>query len=245
MERVPKNWRRILQGYCGAWTIALFFGLIGLLLRLFGRLKIKGEKQLLLTAKKGGLVIMSNHPSLVEAFLLPVILSPRHLFDLSLFFWSLPDGQLFSAKTDLVSGFKQSLFRLGRCVMISRLEGRNYLPIRQLHRILSSGESVVIHPEAGRTEKGTSFVHLKTRRLRKIESSAVMLTARLDAVIIPVFVEKQEELASVSSSIFSLLMGRQAPMIVYIGNPYKPNSNRSATELNQELEQKILKAGSS
>ncbi|MEX2341283.1 MAG: lysophospholipid acyltransferase family protein [Candidatus Paceibacterota bacterium] len=243
MSFAAKTRLGILRGHCGAWTIGLFFGLIVLLLRFFGKLKIEGEKKLLITAKKGRVVIMSNHPSLVEAFLLPVILSPRHLFDLNFFFWSLPDGQLFSSKTNLVSRFRRSLFRLGRCIMISRSEGRNYLPIRQLYRILNSGENIVIHPEGGRTEKGSSFVQLKKRRLRKIESNATMLIARLGGVIIPVFVDKREELATVSSSVFGLFTGKQAPMVIHIGEPYRPDSKKNSTELNQELEQKILKAG--
>lgn len=243
MTRISTKLSRVLYGYCGAWTIALFFGLIVLLLRACGKLRIKGQEQLLSAAKEGKVVIMSNHPSLLEAFILPVVLSPWHLFELKLFFWSLPDGNLFSVKSSFASRLCKALFRLGRCVMISRSDGRNYLPIRQLHRILNSRENLVIHPEAGRTMKGSSFSSLESRRVRKIESNAALLIARLDGTIVPVFVEKQEELASVSSSLFGLLTGKQPPMLIWVGLPYKPDANKSATELNQELEQKILEAG--
>lgn len=243
MKLATKTFAEVLRGYLGAWTIGLFFGLIVLVLRLFGKIKIKGQQQLLQSAQNGSFVIMANHPSLVEAFLLPVILTPRYLFNLNLFFWSLPDGKLFSSRTNLSSFIKTSLFELGRCIMISRSAAYNYQQIRQLYRILSSKESVVIHPEGGRTMKGTCFVHLNGRRVRRIESNAATLVARISGAIIPVFVEKEEELAGVTSSFIGLITGRQPPMVIHIGESYRPDKSMNSTELNRELEQKILKAG--
>ena len=127
--------------------------------------------------------------------------------------------------------------------MISRSEGHNYQQIRLLFWILSIGENVVIHPEGGRTMKGSSFVHLKDRRVKRIESKAAKMIARIGANIIPVFVEKEEELAGASTSYISLLIGRQKPMVIYIGESYKPEYSKSYIELNRELEQKILRAG--
>lgn len=243
MKQLKMTWRQVLQGYWGAWTVGIFFCLLVLSLRLFGKLKIQDKEKLLLEAKKGSLVVMSNHPSLVEAFLLPAILAPRYFFNLRYFFWTLPDGKLFSSKSRLASRLKNSLFRLCRCIMISRSEGSNYLPMRQVYKILSSGENIVIHPEGGRTGKGSDFVQVKSRRVRRIEGNATMLVARLNSVVIPVYVEKKEELASVSSSLINLFIGRQAPIVIYIGDSYKPDSTKSCDELNKELEQKILKAG--
>lgn len=243
MERAKKPWRQILQGYLGAWTIGIFFCLIVLLLRLLGRIKIKGQKRLLLAAKKGSLAVMSSHPSLIEGFLLPAILAPRYLFDIQLLFWCMPDRNLFLSKSNLISKLRIGLFKLGRCIVISRSEGQNYQQIKQLYRILGCGENVVIHPEGGRTMKGTCFVQLDGRRVRRIESNAATLVARVNGFIIPVFVEKKEELVSVTSSIIGLLTGQQAPMTIHIGEPYRPDHKKSSTELNRELEQKILKAG--
>ncbi|TAN58588.1 hypothetical protein EPN15_00585, partial [Patescibacteria group bacterium] len=79
-----------------AWTVGIIGGVIFTVLRISGRIKIKGvlPKQ----PKDSGLLIISNHPSLWEAGIFPFLLFPRYLLNQRAIPFSTPDKENFYDK---------------------------------------------------------------------------------------------------------------------------------------------------
>ena len=49
--------------------------------------------------RRGRVLIVANHPSLIETFLIPLVFWPWAMFRLRMFPWSLPDKNLFKGFT--------------------------------------------------------------------------------------------------------------------------------------------------
>ena len=72
------------------------------LLRLFGVIRISGYWRAVDYVRRGRVLIVANHPSLIETFLIPLVFWPWAMFRLRMFVWSLPDKNLFKGFPPLV-----------------------------------------------------------------------------------------------------------------------------------------------
>lgn len=69
------------------------------LLGLFRLIRIGGYWRAVDHVRRGRVLIVANHPSLIETFLIPLVFWPWAMFRLRMFAWSLPDKNLFKGFT--------------------------------------------------------------------------------------------------------------------------------------------------
>ena len=188
-------------------------GLMFVVLLAFGRVKIRGYMRAVRLACRGRLIIASNHPSMLETFLIPLSFFPLNILLLRLFVWSVPDRRLLPRRL-------RWLFWLTRCITIDRTQpNKNKHTLEKMTEVLEAGGVVVVHPEAGRTGKGTSFIHKDDRRLRGFLSSVPTLARRTNAMILPLWVSGAERVLPIGSMFPRLWRSK---IVLSFGVPYKP-----------------------
>ncbi len=192
----------------------LFFALIAL-----GRVRIRGYMRALRLVARGGVIIASNHPSMLETFFIPLSFFPFNLLWLRFFVWSVPDRRLLPPRL-------RWLFWLLRCITIDRSEpSKNKYAFRRIRQVLETGGVVVIHPEAGRTGKGTTFIHKDSRRLREFVSSVPTLAHRTHATILPLWVEGADKVIPIGTAIPHFFRSK---IVLSFGTPYKPDDTKGS-----------------
>ena len=165
-------------------ALALLFPLW--LALLFGRIRVRNYGVPLRAMRRGAVVLIANHPSLIETLTLPALFwwwtwlgKPRWRP------WSIADALLFGRRgTWLYPGF--------RCLPVHRKERAadcNTSSLRQMLTILHTRGVVIGYPEGGRTCKGKTFHTNGTRVVRACDPNLVRIAKRTDATIIPVWID--------------------------------------------------------
>ena len=189
-----------LLEYLFALTLGTILGLrLWWSVRISRQIRIHGYHHFRDATRKGGVLIVANHPSLIEPALIPglgwprMLQSPRHYF-----FWSMPDRRLFPR------GLKW--IHLARGIEVDRSLPSSLYNGRALNRakaILQSGQTVVIHGEGGRTFKWRDRQWYSTppklltageRELGELNPAILRLAIKADALILPLWVNMPSEI---------------------------------------------------
>lgn len=228
----------VLIGYAVAWSFGSILGTMFWLLVALGFIKVRGYRTAIRTAYHGNVIIASNHPSLLETFLIPAVFWPGYLMWSRFFVWSMPDQKLFPPRL-------RWLYTPLRCLTVDRSNRQISASGtgRAMDR-LRSGECIVIHPEAGRTIKGTEFLRSGGRRIRRIHTFVPDIAARTGASILPVYVtmRRVDRPLSLKDSIVRMFRRGYGPIIISFGEPYCVNKSFEREHENKHLERSILSA---
>ena len=167
-----------------AWTFGIVGGLMLLVLRIFGRLYLRGS---IIGDKEPnkGLLLISNHPSLWEAAIFPFLLFPNYLWDLSFVPLSTPDKKNFYDKRWFV-------FFRPICIPISREEGSNEAAtLKKIVKSLQEGRIVILFAEGGRTYRGQEFrkSQIKKKKIRPFQNGVGLIARLSKAPIVLVWTE--------------------------------------------------------
>lgn len=156
---------------------------------LCGRIQVTGLTEARESVRRGRVVLLANHPALIEAVVLASFFWHWH--------WLRRGGRVPWTLTD------QGLFfgRLGRWLY----PGLQALPVvrlrtnmaakrrvlEEVQRLLSSGGSLMVFPESGRTCKGNVFVSKDGRRVRSCDASVLRIASRTaqDVSVLPIWIE--------------------------------------------------------
>lgn len=164
------------------YPIGIFLGFIFNLSCLFGRIKVCNWKRFPHWQRR--ILLISNHPSLLEPFILPALFLREFFFrPFSFRPWSAPDLKNF---------YDKWFFFWIRPVSIpvSRNEKESVKALFQVKNLLLADRVVIFHPEGGRTCTGEEFIFSKTgKRIRKLKDSVGWLVHKADPLIVPVWVE--------------------------------------------------------
>jgi 1-acyl-sn-glycerol-3-phosphate acyltransferase len=210
----------IVSGYVCTWLLGPVLGALFGILVLLGAVRIRGYRGACEAIGEGNLVIASNHPSLLETFLIPLTFVWPALYNTRYFLWSLPDRHLF--------GRGRLIYALWRCIRINRDKGAearedNSKAIDYAAAVLSSGFSIVVHPEGGRTLKGAT-IERSHRRMRRVSATAAKLAHRIGGRILPVWVEMREnmqrDLPGFAALFVRLVQPRYWPVTITFGKSY-------------------------
>ena len=131
------------------------------------------------------IILVSNHPSLLEPLLLPLLFFREYFFHPFKFApWSAPDKKNFY---DPWYWF----WTRPRMVPIDRNDEREELKsLFWMKRILNSGGIIILFPEGGRTYKGDDFLYSrKGKRIRILMGGLGWLVLKTKATVLPVWVE--------------------------------------------------------
>lgn len=169
------------------YTIGMLCGVLLLVLRITGRITLIGTDYLRKQGK--GLLVVSNHPSYLEAIFLPFIFFPKFLLrpfrDVP---WSTPDYQNILAP--------HGLFWLRYMHMIPIYRGsladaqKNAHSHRQMLSVLERKGTVILFPEGGRTSSsGKRVTSHNGKELRILQPIAERIQRMTGCTIIPVWVD--------------------------------------------------------
>ena len=158
------------------------------LLGLFRIIRISGYWRAVDYVRRGRVLIVANHPSLIETFLIPLVFWPWAMFRLRMFPWSLPDKNLFK-------GFTPEHHERLRCIRVGRddtLESRklNWSAMKRVMEHFERQQCFVAHLEGGRTSKQAEHVSVGPNKMGKIKNAQILKAAwKKDAWIMPLHVK--------------------------------------------------------
>lgn len=200
-------------------------GIVFWIFALQSGIQIHGFKKALLALRDGRLVIIANHPSLIEPVMLYGLFWPWSLIP-RLAVWSMPDKKMLPF-------WMYWFFKPWRCFAFHRKNAHeagkaSHCAVTAIRR----EETVVIHPEGGRTRKGSEHVGSPDgrRRIRKIQGNTHRIIHDARARVLPIWIDH--------------MPGKWPVISIHIGTIFGwydfPDDD---TEARRFLEQKILGAG--
>jgi 1-acyl-sn-glycerol-3-phosphate acyltransferase len=196
------------------YPIGVLLGILFLLLRLLGRIKVIHPERFPRWQKK--LIVVSNHPSVLETFLLPFLFFPEYcLRPFTHTPWSTPDKKLFYDRWFL-------FWARPRLIPINRGDKSELaISVVKIKKILDQDGVVILFPEGGRTFKGNKFVFSKTgKRIRELETGIGWLIRKTGALVVPIWVEGTNRvLPNAPGRLFVLPNLRGGKITIRIGRP--------------------------
>lgn len=173
------KWPKILL--C-TWTAGLFFGIIVIFLRIFRLIRVEkdgiGIRDIVkLTGEGEKVVVIFNHPSMFEAFILPNLFFPFSLIP-SFAAISLPDHHFYWSRW--FAPFRSV------CIPIPRDKGprQNGETALNIVNTINRKFITLIGAEGGRTYKGERFKEKEGHRLRRFERGVGKVLEKTDPLVI-------------------------------------------------------------
>ena len=212
---------RLISDYITVIIIGIPLGIFFALLLALGRIKVKGYVHAIRLVVHGNIIIAANHPSMLETLLIPLLFFPLYLVHLRFFVWSVPDRRLLTP-------YLRWLFWFLRCVTLDRSNLSLTKPaLYKLTEILEYNGVVVIHPEAGRTNKGEKFLVRGNRRMRHFVSGIPSLARSTRATILPLWVSGTDHVLPIGAIIPRFMRSK---IIFFFGTPYVPSKQKKSRE---------------
>lgn len=171
------------------YSAGVILGTIYLLLRLTRIIRVKGGS--FLPRWTGGIIVVSNHPSMIETAILPLLFFwPAMIMPHRLFPWSTPDYRNFYSKW----WFAPFRMRSIPIVRGDRNPARNKGAVEKMMQVVRQGGTLILFAEGGRTWKGPQAgEHFSSSKkdnvIRQIKPGVASLAIRTEAVIAPVWVQ--------------------------------------------------------
>lgn len=234
----------IIGTICGAifWTFAAL-----------GLIRIKGYWKTWRAIYQGKHVIISNHPSMRDPFLLMLMWYPWCLImPHSFFVWNLPGKNYF---TDFMlryfgnrnwKEFPEWIYPLIHCIPVARDGSNGKQVITKTKAKLRSKQTVVIFGEMGRTSSPSrdegapevKFVYSedKTRKIRTIESALIKAITGVGATCSTVWIDMPLD---PGFGLGAWLSERHRVTITF-SDSYTPDGSMRAKLLNADVESRIL-----
>lgn len=180
-----------------------------------GRVTVTNYTRAYASVKRGRLLIIANHPSLVETIALPALFWWQvWVGNGRLVPWSLADSRLFRYSW---------LYPSFRCISVERGAGAsrrdNVRALRQVLDWWNQERSIILYPEGGRTCKGESFYESGNKVVRAPDVAVVALAARHGVPVMPVWVESSTTVGPESMVRGYLRMFFQTPLRIRFGEP--------------------------
>jgi hypothetical protein len=232
----------LLSGVAMAVLLGTLLGLPFWLLALFRIVRISGYWRAVRYVGRGRVLIVANHPSLIETFLIPLVFWPWAMVRLRMFPWSLPDKNLFK-------GFTPEDHERMRCIRVGRddtLESRklNWSAMKRVMELFDRQQCFVAHLEGGRTSKQAEHMAVGPNRMGRIRNGQILKAAwKKDAWIMPLHVNMtdamKQDLPGFGKSLRRLLLRPACwPVRLEFRRPYKivgPRFDEEAEKRRLEL----------
>jgi len=220
------------------YTIGILLGLSIQLLIWVGLIKLKFAERF--PHRKGKLIIIANHPSLLG----PLVL-------VSLFWQSYlrhPFKQTPIVVVDKINIYKKSFY--GRlpwirpfCIPVDRkIDSHNKNAIKQMAIVLEAGKILFWFPEGGRTSTGRNIQWSKSKKCcirKKLKPTGAYLAQQTGAQIFPIWFG-WEKRNTIRFPIRDLLMGR---LTIKIGERLKTEQGTDKRIATQWMGRSLLKLG--
>lgn len=170
------------------WLFGIVIGIIFEILKKFKKIKVLYPERFPRWRRR--IIVVSNHPSLLEPLLLPALFFRQYLIHpLKYGPWSTPDRKnyydrwyWFGARSRLIPIDRKNRGRGGRTLL-------------RMKKVLDDRGIIIFFAEEGRTFKGQEFLYSKKgKRIRRITRAVAWLALKTGASILPVWVEGTERI---------------------------------------------------
>jgi 1-acyl-sn-glycerol-3-phosphate acyltransferase len=164
------------------WTIGVLGGISFWLLVLFGRIRLKGYQRRKFNPGNKGLVLISNHPSLLDPIILCFLFFWSYLFSFKRIPYSTPDKKNYYDKWWFWP------FRLVSVPIERGSRKKELVSLKRIRKLVKERKVVILFPEGGRTFKGKEFKFSETgERLRKFPIGIRKIFLGMDCEILPIW----------------------------------------------------------
>jgi len=212
MNKVESSFTAFLIKMPGE-LVSTFFTIFTWCFVYLGRIKVVNYDYALRHIKAGKVMMISNHPSLIETIILPCLFWPYKWIGWSKVApWSVADIQLFSP-------FSKYIYPGMRCVAVDRTDDKsaNIKAIKQISKILQERGTILVYPEGGRTCKGEKLITQNGRILRECSVNSLKVAVAANATIMPVWIEREEFPVKPESFMSGVVNIWKKPMVIKFG----------------------------
>jgi len=219
--------------------IAFFLGVGLTFLDKMGRIRILHKERFPFWKRR--LIVVSNHPSLLETVIIPILFYPE--FCLNPFWYSpysTPDKRNFYDRW-------YWFWARPRLIPIDRSNGRSEgRSLRDMKEILDKQGIIVIFGEGGRTFKGKEdeFLYSKYgKRIRRLTNGLGWLVSRTKAHILPIWVEGTDSILLNHPGKLFAGINLRGKASIRIGNILRLNASRrfgSTKQITNKIEEALL-----
>ena len=171
------------------YTLGIFLGLFFCLLKKIGTVQLLGKENLIFKDKNQGLLILCNHPSLLEPILIPLLFFKHYLLrPLSGYPISTPD------KANYLDKWYWAWLNLC-AIPINRKDKRSAIrSLSKMKEVLGSGKTLILFPEGGRTSSGGEILHSKKgKKIRTLKGGVGRLISETNPIVQFIWVDGAEE----------------------------------------------------
>ncbi|HEY5037928.1 MAG TPA: lysophospholipid acyltransferase family protein [bacterium] len=176
MERI----RSVVVFFLFTYPVGLVIGIGFWLLRLVGVLKVKGWGNFPHWRQR--VLVVSNHPSLVEPILLTGLFFHQYVLRPFKYGpWTLADRRNYYDRYPILRS---------KLIPVDRTRAGDPGSLVAAKQVLESGGNLIVFPEGGRTFKGTSFLESRSgRKMRPLKEGFAFLAVETNAVLLPLWFE--------------------------------------------------------
>jgi len=204
------------------------------LFRLLGIVNILNKERF--PHNKGRLVVVSNHPSLLEPIIIPLLFYKeylRHPFKLRPF--STPDKTNYYDKW-----YWYWLLRL-TAIPIDRGNRRSEVKaFRQMIDVINNKGIIIIFPEGGRTGKGKNFYYSeKGKKIRPLKQGIASLVSRTGSLVLFVWIDGAEKVMPIKKNKL-YVWPRLGKIIIKIGKTIQFEKGINKEKALQKIQTNIL-----
>jgi len=221
------------------YPFVFFLGIIFTFLLLTRRVKIKNWRRLL--SQEGGMLVVSNHPSLYEPCLIPFLFFPKFIFHPHKFApLNTPDKYRFYNKWWYgLLGLRLVSIPIART---GKEIHQEKLVLRKMVKFLRDKKIIIIFPEGTRTYKAIRIGNFtKSNRgklLGQIKEEIGALAVISGTNIVPVWIDGSEKVLPNEQFPFPRILNQ---VVIKIGEPFSLSKDISPKEAAQTISQALLK----
>ena len=221
-----------------AYPLGLIVGFLGLVGRAFRCLKILHPERLSCLGKLDKVILVSNHPSVIDPFLIAILLSWYYALH------PLRHAPLIVA--DRLNFYDSWWFWPFRSVMVPVDRDGDRKKAAALLRIkmaVECGRPIIIFPEGGRTFKGKDGEFLysqKGAKIRFLQGGIGLLVRKTEATVIPIGIHGSDKVVPNSRKRLFTRFVFWKKITIVVGKPLKFDPKTPREQVTQEIASQLL-----
>ena len=221
------------------YPLGLAIGLFGLIGRMCKSLKVLHAERLSCLEKLDKVIIVSNHPSIIDPFLIAILLSWYYAMN------PLKYAPLIVA--DRLNFYDSWWFWPFRSVMIPvdrDSDRKKAAALLRIKKAAECGRPIIIFPEGGRTFKGEDgkFLYSKNgNKIRFLQGGIGLLVRRTKATVIPIGIHGSDHVVPNSKHRLFTRFIFWKKITIVVGEPVKFDSKTPREQVTQEIAVRLLK----
>ena len=221
-----------------AYPLGLLLGLLGFIGRAFRVIKVMHSERLSCLGKLDKVILVSNHPSVIDPFLVALLLAWYYALH------PLKHSPLIVA--DRLKFYDSWWFWPFRSVMVPvdrDSDRKKAAALLRIKKAVDLGKPIIIFPEGGRTFKGKDGEFLyskKGNRIRILQGGIGLLVRKTGATIIPIGIDGSDKVVPNSRKrLFTRFIPWKRITIV-VGEPIRFTPDTPREQVTQVIGVKIL-----